>query len=104
MHTLTHTHSHSPTLTHSLTLTHTDLHSLTLTIATEIKWNEFSQNLLSLSLSYGYELGQMIFRINVYIDTSPRILLSFFAFVILKVINSEIVLFHFPLISVSTVH
>ena len=45
----------------------------------------------------------MIFGINVYIDTSPEFLTFAFAFVTLKVINSEIILFHFALLSVSMV-
>ena len=34
-------------------------------------------NMLSVSLSYWYLLGPMIFRIHVYIDTSPRIYFRF---------------------------
>ena len=46
-------------------------------------------------------IGQIIFRIHVDIDASPPNYTFAFAFVILKVINSEIILFRFALISVS---
>ena len=44
-----------------------------------------------------------MFRIHVHIDTSPPNLTLAFAFVILKIINSEIILFRFAFISVSMV-
>ena len=46
----------------------------------------------------------MIFRIHLHIDTSFTPNYTFaFAFVVLKVINSEIISFRFALISVSMV-
>ena len=45
----------------------------------------------------------MVFRIHVHIDTSTPYFTFAFAFVILKVINSEILLFRFALISMSMI-
>ena len=43
-------------------------------------------------------IGQMIFPIHVHVDKSTTNFTFAFAFVILKVINLEIILFHFALI------
>ena len=68
----------------------------------KLKWNQFTPNILSLPLSYGYLIGtDDLSRLCLHRYFTPNFTFTF-AFVILKLINSEIILFRFAFVSMVT--